>query len=178
MDDSSHAGHIRATVTPEYGSEKRLFGDGMHLETPEGLAPITQTFHLNGAGNCTATVLVWDTAGNWHSESIPFVSSAGVAVERLVLSQARLSSSRPNPSPGFVSWDLGLPAKQRLDVSIVGVDGRRLRTWSAREFRPGRTTLVWDGLDNLGRSLPSGRYYLVVSDPSRKAISRMATIVR
>jgi hypothetical protein len=53
-----------------------------------------------------------------------------------------------------------------VDLSIFGVDGRRIRTLQSRAHTVGEHSVMWDGLDASGRQVPAGLYLCRLSSPS------------
>jgi len=55
-----------------------------------------------------------------------------------------------------------LDAAQRVQVCVVDLCGRRVRTLIDRDLAGGSHTAVWDGLADSGRSARPGVYYVVL----------------
>jgi hypothetical protein len=71
-----------------------------------------------------------------------------------------LASGMPNPFRGQAAIDWGLHHAARVDLSVFDVQGRRLRRLVSGDQPAGRRRVVWDGLDDAGRRVPSGLYVL------------------
>ena len=89
-----------------------------------------------------------------------------------------LTHTQPNPSNGQVHWDVGRSSRGVVTMQLIGVDGRCLRSWPGFVLPAGRTRVGWDGRDDDGKPVPSGRYYLVVSDAAGGKRSMPMTITR
>lgn len=67
--------------------------------------------------------------------------------------------SRPNPfNPSTEITGLGAPGAT-LVIAIYDVSGRELNEMSARAGNEGRASVLWNGRDKSGRTLPSGVYF-------------------
>lgn len=69
-----------------------------------------------------------------------------------------LSPPAPNPSGGATRFRLTLPTGSRVQVTLIDLSGRRVRTLEAAELPAGTTDLLWDGRDDAGRLVPAGLY--------------------
>jgi len=179
QDEDTDGGRVRAMASMPGLPDKWIVEDRFYRETED--SSITQTYKLPHDGLWTVTLRIWDVgAGHettadssyWHG------SLTGIGGQRLFVPELTLSRSRPNPSGAWVSWDLQLPSAGQVDLRVVGVDGRAIKTWSDRGLPGGVTRILWDGRTGTGARASSGRYYLVVTDKSGKTVSMPATILR
>jgi flagellar hook assembly protein FlgD len=178
-DADTWAGRVRAVLAPGFGAQRRLIEDEVTLDTDHGVAPIMKTIPRGWAvGNSGISLLVWDGAGHQASRSISYMPSAGALDLATDLPDITLSIGRPNPSPWGMAWDLSMASRCRVSIDVIGIDGRRVRSWPTRQVASGRTAIVWDGCDDNGIPLPSGRYYLVIRDDSGRVLSGAGTVVR
>jgi PKD repeat protein len=82
-----------------------------------------------------------------------------------------LSSARPNPVSGPVSFRIELPERTSIRWGIYDLQGRQL--WSeSRTFEAGRTDLSWDGRATAGSRAGSGLYFARVHADNRVLIRR------
>jgi PKD repeat protein len=82
-----------------------------------------------------------------------------------------LSSARPNPVSGPVSFRIELPERASIRWGIYDLQGRQL--WSEeRTFEAGRTDLSWDGRATDGSHAGSGLYFARVHADNRVLIRR------
>jgi hypothetical protein len=77
-----------------------------------------------------------------------------------------LGGAWPNPGHGSVAvaFQLGVPSP--VEFTIHDATGRRLRCLSLGCLPPGAHSLVWDGKDEQGRSLPAGLYLYRLAVPA------------
>jgi hypothetical protein len=73
----------------------------------------------------------------------------------------RLHPGFPNPFHAQTTISYELPTAAPVALRLLDARGRRLRTFQATTG-PGRHVLAWDGDDDSGRSLPAGKYFLVL----------------
>lgn len=82
----------------------------------------------------------------------------------------------PNPSRGAVSLALELPRSGNVEVEVIDVGGRRVRTLHRGPAVAGVLPLVWDGADDAGRSASAGLYFVrarAAGEVTRARIARM-----
>ncbi|MFN0152414.1 MAG: FlgD immunoglobulin-like domain containing protein [bacterium] len=65
-----------------------------------------------------------------------------------------------------------------LDLAIFDTSGRRVRTLADRVAGAGTRSVEWDGRDDAGRDLPSGRYLVRLSWGGGASVSERVTLVR
>jgi hypothetical protein len=178
------SGRVRATVT-QYGASTPAgfpLWDKYFLDTENSGAISTKFGENLPMGRYVMKLHIWDVGGGhategecsfWHGG----LGAASVGEEALGPGLA-LSPPHPNPSRGGIAWDLqpGLPG--RVKVSVVGVDGRRVKSWSMEVAPRVRTTIVWDGADERGRRVATGRYYLLVTDGAGRTIHAPIAVSR
>ena len=108
----------------------------------------------------------------------------------VVLDSPQASSGRPimdavalfgNPMrPGLESTvRLSLAKRDRVEISLLDVSGRKVRQLASREFAAGEHTLRWDGTDDAGQRLARGVYFAQVRYASSGfEAARKITILR
>jgi len=179
-DADTHAGRVRATASLPGLSDVRIHEDPFFRDTQDA-PPIRKAYYLPHDGLWTITLRVWDVGGGheasqdsayWHG------SLTGVGDHRILVPELMLTRGRPNPSGAWVAWDLQLPAAGAVDLRVIGVDGRCVKSWSDRSLPGGVTRILWDGRDGQGTSVASGRYWLVATNQAGRTASMPATIVR
>jgi len=145
-----------------------------YAEAAEGGAWVTQT--LAATGPARGTSLALDRAG------APVIASSGAAsrgsfrlFSGVVPSGGAAAGDRSVPAPGLALSAWPLPYKGgALDVSLtitsegafsdvrlVDLAGRHVRTLAHGALGAGRRLLSWDGLDDAGRKVANGVYFLV-----------------
>jgi PKD repeat protein len=86
-----------------------------------------------------------------------------------------LSSARPNPVSGPVSFRIELPERTSIRWGIYDLEGRQL--WSEqRTFEAGRSDLSWDGRATDGARAGSGLYFARVHADNRVLIRRFVRL--
>jgi glucose/arabinose dehydrogenase len=96
----------------------------------------------------------------------------------LLPASLRLAPANPNPFDERAHLALSLDgARERLEVSIFAVDGRRLRTLHHGPAASGELALTWDGRDDAGRALPAG-VYLLRAETEREQAAQRLTLLR
>lgn len=112
----------------------------------------------------------------WHTASAPqsveidkdewilrTIAPPVTAVENAPPAQAlRFLPVRPNPVQRSAAFEFSLPAAGPVRLTLVGVGGARVRTFSAGPMPAGTHQLNWDGRDDRGRRLASGVYTAVL----------------
>lgn len=66
---------------------------------------------------------------------------------------------RPNPARDAARFAVDLPRAARVELAILDVQGRRVRTVDPGALDAGFHTLGWDGRDEGGRAAGSGVYF-------------------
>ncbi|MEZ5064955.1 MAG: FlgD immunoglobulin-like domain containing protein [bacterium] len=87
---------------------------------------------------------------------------APTAVAELDVSEpgARLEAAFPNPFRHRTNVAFSVATAGPISLAVFDVGGRRVQTLVS-EFRSvGRHTIAWDGVDDAGRSLPGGVYFV------------------
>jgi hypothetical protein len=66
----------------------------------------------------------------------------------------------PNPLQSATNVRFRVNGQQSIDVQVVDVSGRIIRSLLSGSLQQGRHTLLWDGLDDRGRRVSSGVYMI------------------
>jgi hypothetical protein len=85
----------------------------------------------------------------------------------------RLGDNYPNPFNPSTKISFDLPVSGRVNLRIHDVRGRVVRTLAAEELPFGSHTLVWAGVDERGRAVPSGVYFYRLETPGFTATRKM-----
>ena len=72
--------------------------------------------------------------------------------------RTRLHPAVPNPFNPNTRLRFDLEAGGAVQLTIVGVDGRRVRQLTSGSWVAGSHDVVWDGRDDAGRQVASGVY--------------------
>jgi len=109
---------------------------------------------------------------------IVFTDAARAGVPLGSPSILALTSGVPNPFSGRTHVGFDLPrAAARVQVHVVDVRGKRVRTLVDRPFEAGRHSVDWDGLNDRGRRVASGVYFLALQ-ASGENRARRITVLR
>jgi hypothetical protein len=83
----------------------------------------------------------------------------------------------PNPTGGRASISFDLPQSAPVDVDVLDLGGRVVRTLLEGNVRPfGRNDIGWDSSDDDGRLVPNGMCFIRVRAPGLEASQRIAVI--
>jgi hypothetical protein len=178
-DPDTRGAWVRATAISGTGATTRVIPDEFVRASDASALLTKRAFRLGpGSGYSTMSVRVWDVGqGGSDSASVPFWPSSGVA-ERVYVPELALSRGRPNPSSDLVAWDVHQNSGGRVNLRVVGVDGRTVKSWPERTIPVGGTRVLWDGRSDRGVRVASGRYFLVVTDHTGNVRSNAATFIR
>ena len=78
---------------------------------------------------------------------------------------AVLFQNHPNPFNPTTSIRYNLSEDNYIELQIIDILGREIRTLTADFRKAGYHDVIWDGLDNRGRHVPSGVYlYILKTD--------------
>jgi hypothetical protein len=80
-----------------------------------------------------------------------------------------LLANYPNPFNASTNINFELPTAGYVSLDIFDVLGRRVTSLVSSEFAAGRHTITWNGIDNSGQTVASGRYYIKLISDSRVA---------
>jgi hypothetical protein len=73
-----------------------------------------------------------------------------------------LHQNRPNPFGPSTVIEYSLPDEGKVDLEVLDVAGRVVRVLLRAEQPMGEYRVIWDGRDDLGNEMPSGKYYYCV----------------
>ena len=109
------------------------------------------------SGCATELYEIWVTMGDLLSTAdAPAPANAALTVH-------------PQPATRSVAFTIGTPTSEPGTLTIHDATGRRIRAlrWS------GGRGVTWDLRDELGRDVPAGVYWSVLSDATRRAAERV-----
>ncbi len=95
----------------------------------------------------------------------PVATSVAETAEFAVTRGSRLSKPYPNPfnSSATLSYQIFAGFERRVEISIFGVDGQRVRRLHSGGLSTGIHEIHWDGRSDAGRSAGSGVYFAVIT---------------
>jgi hypothetical protein len=105
------------------------------------------------------------------------ITTGGLALEAVKPPlELAFTQQGPRPARGAAHFQLALPERREVEVSVYDVRGARLRRLASGRFEPGRHTLGWDGTDATGRSAGPGIYFVRVISPGWKSTLRVVLL--
>ena len=152
-------------------------GDALNMTDGGGTTPGWATFTNNGnnsatidgtpavgdAGIYNQTVIATDGGGLSDSESFDIdiaAVSTGVGDDSRIPAKKFLLAPHPNPFQSSVVLSFELEKTEEVRIDIFDLSGRQVRQFLVGVFGAGRTELTWLGIDDLGRSLGNGIYFV------------------
>jgi hypothetical protein len=111
-----------------------------------------------------------------------YVIGFGVPEGASVPTDAALPALRPgpafpNPFGRETTVELTLAKDARVRIDVFDPSGRRLRRLADADFAAGSCCVIWNGLDDMGASAPTG-LYLICVDVDRIRHTRRVMLVR
>lgn len=80
---------------------------------------------------------------------------------------------------GFATVNFGLTKADKVTLKIFDVSGRLVRTLAdGQMFRAGEHSIMWDGLDNSGRTVPRGVYFSAWETEGGASVQRKITFLK
>ena len=93
-----------------------------------------------------------------------------------IFSDWTLYPNYPNPFSDLTNLRYGMPEASRVVVDIYDVIGRRVAILVDEELPAGSHTVVWNGVDQTGRPVPSGMYFARLKAGSHVKVHRMMVV--
>jgi len=109
---------------------------------------------------------------------IKFLGAPVAAPSSEVTTSAMSFPARPNPAQDSVKVDFSLTSPGTIEMIIVDVAGRVVRTIAQQETTAGRHSLIWDGTDREGRQVGSGAYFYEAKVDGRTIASNKIVLAR
>jgi len=152
------------STDPEDQLEFTWQGDGWKMEGP------VVTAHL-GEGTHEISLTVRDPSGHIDRD----------VVELTVVGQppqpvARLVEAHPNPFNGAIRVSFESPDRQRVSLQIFDPQGRLVRTLEDGVLDPGLHVRSWNGTDDAGRAVSSGRYLVRMRAGDRVQLNKVSLL--
>jgi hypothetical protein len=88
----------------------------------------------------------------------------------------RFRSAFPNPTTAGVRLVLELPAEGPVELDVLDVQGRRVRTLESSARAAGVHTVIWNGADDSGRAAAAGLYFVRARWAGAEARARVVRI--
>ena len=87
-----------------------------------------------------------------------------------------LKVPQPNPFKRNTNITFSIPKKQKVEVSVFDVTGRRIRTLINSTLQPGIYTVKWDGTNSHGQLVSQGLYFVSLKTPTKNLTKKLALI--
>ncbi|UCG41735.1 MAG: S8 family serine peptidase [candidate division WOR-3 bacterium] len=87
-----------------------------------------------------------------------------------------VDAGRPNPFDARTSVHYGLPVASQVELAVYSVGGQRIKTLVATERQAGYHKAVWSGVDEAGRSVSRGIYYLRMKTDSFLGVRKVVKL--
>jgi len=110
-------------------------------------------------GPFTPTPSIW-SGGNFGSVEVPRPVIPTLDRDTMRTSGGVLGRPNPNPTRDVVQMSINVGQRGYAKIEIVDAAGRRVATPLRRWVEPGRTTASWGGVDDDGRRVPGGIYFV------------------
>jgi len=157
----------RLTWLPAVDEDFRYFK--IYRGTDSGFLPDEETF-----ADATTDTLWSDPlhdSGEWHYKlsAVDFAGNESEATPPDVMTGAQepglptrfaLGAIAPNPANAATTARFSLPEERRVELVIINLQGRRVRTLVNEVFPAGAHEIRWDGTDGQGWAVASGTYLL------------------
>ena len=82
----------------------------------------------------------------------------------------------PNPSQGEAQLSFALPRDGHVELAIVDIAGRQVRSLHFGAMNAGAHNLVWDGRSSAGQTSAPGMYFAVLRFEDRTITKRIIRI--
>ena len=82
----------------------------------------------------------------------------------------------PNPARGSLTLRFSLPREARVRLVVHDATGRRVRELASGGLPAGEHTVGWDLLDERGRAVGAGLYFIRLEADGRTLVQRVATL--
>lgn len=106
------------------------------------------------------------------------VAGTGTATEDLITPSLLLESAYPNPFSTQTTLRVTLPHASPVQAEVFDALGRRVRTLHRGFQAAGAHDLSWDGHDDAGIRVPSGRYFVRFSTPKHLSTTSVLLLPR
>jgi hypothetical protein len=88
----------------------------------------------------------------------------------------QLHPARPNPTMGMAVLELDLRQPSQVEVNVYDASGRRVRTLRRGLLAAGQHPLLWDGLNEAGRQMGAGIYWIQAAMDGRRETVRLVRL--
>ncbi|HEY3215736.1 MAG TPA: FlgD immunoglobulin-like domain containing protein [Candidatus Eisenbacteria bacterium] len=134
------------------------------------LTPTTQMRLRFIAEDLDPTSLVEAAVDDFRLLGFPATTAVG---DRPIPARTELMAATPNPFRDLTRLRYRLATPATVTLRIFDVGGRLVRTVESGTKEAGAHTVVWDGRDESGRSVPSGSFFARLSVEGREIARRL-----
>ncbi len=115
--------------------------------------------------------------GEWDTHTISLYSTDVEEMDNKLPKTVQLLPNRPDPFNASTAIPFVLPRDENVRLEITNILGRHVATLVHSRMTAGRHEIIWNGVDDNGREMPSGVYNcrIIVSDNSE---SQRITLIR
>ncbi|NNE08910.1 MAG: hypothetical protein HKN20_10165 [Gemmatimonadetes bacterium] len=133
---------------------------------------------LRGVAAVRYEIALYDAYGNESRSETIVVSLDKLAVP--IVQTFLLHPNRPNPFNPTTVIPFSIPesaGESRVKISIYNMVGREIRTLLNESRAPGTyTDVAWNGVDRIGKNVPSGRYFYRLQAGGKTTVRSMILI--
>ena len=115
-----------------------------------------------GSSTIYLAVVSQDTsADNWDYQID--ITDGELAVDNEAMPDLiSISNNYPNPFNPSTSFDIQIPFKQHIRITVMSVTGKHIAEIANQTLPAGNWTFRWDGISNSGKPAPSGQYFIMI----------------
>ncbi len=154
--------------------EKIADGEGAVTEVMDKLDGLD----LRGVAAVRYEIALYDAYGNESRSETIVVSLDKLAVP--IVQTFLLHPNRPNPFNPTTVIPFSIPesaGESRVRIAIYNMVGREVRTLLNETRAPGTyTDVVWNGVDRVGKNVPSGRYFYRLQAGGKTTVRSMILV--
>jgi len=115
-------------------------------------------------------------ANDMVEDSFEVVAVVGVAEGQGLPGVYFMDRGKPNPFSGRTAIRYGLPLPTQVELAVYSVAGTRVRTLASGVQPAGYFNASWDGLDNAGRRVSRGVYYMRLKAERFSAVNKLVKV--
>jgi hypothetical protein len=131
------------------------------------------SFDLAAAGLDSARYLKIVNSDSAKLDAISYLAGASALIPSPMTPEPIWLRAGPNPVRARLAIDFGLPAGSRVDLDVIDVTGRRVRTLARGRAAAGAQKLVWDLSDDEDRAVAGGVYFCRLSADSNAKLLKI-----
>ncbi len=83
--------------------------------------------------------------------------------EELLKSQINLYQNYPNPFNPATTISFSIPEESKVNLIVYNIKGQKVKELAASKFDKGNHSVIWNGIDESGKSVSSGIYFYKLS---------------